>query len=733
MEQSILTEAELRSNIERFATYYSSQTNKGTFRTTGRNSLLNSGLGTRANSIWKMAEYIIATYEETPIDKSFDDYLQGWHSLSKNFRDQYLFLEVEPNKWNLYDWSGKLLNDTVPIETFFLTKEKERNQLLEKLGDSENVVAEEILSANSFRQFVKLVLLHLYKIDSFECFFDKLKKYTQSDIEYRWVVEGSNIYFRADNPAESGFWEDEFVIDGTSWYLNNGPKADGYTLFAAFINQFYPEFYAEKRGTQFFLYCAPKPYANKDSRQVIYYGAPGTGKSFEVKKITNKRAKKRTIRTTFHPDTDYSSFVGCFKPKMNGKDIEYRFVPQAFARAYVNAWKDLSKPFFLVIEEINRGNCAQIFGDIFQLLDREITGESSYAIQPDYDLQEYIKSELSEIPNIPFEIASGEDMSLPPNFYIYATMNTSDQSLFPIDSAFKRRWDMRYTAIKPGVTDHTLNIDGTLYSWNSFISKVNKKIYDLTKSEDKQLGFWFIKPDDDGFINWNLFVSKALFYIWNDVVKDYATMEKEDSPFSKKFAFSTFFDEHGNPMSDHVVSFLDTLGVEKKSSSHNYPSDSFDTELASEPESEYSSEEEIGDDLNAVASTQVKSTGSQYSYVLNGVEYSGIGKAIISIVNKLGENYTFDEIAESFNRIVHKTYKKEPAIKAQHPSELNPDENGRNRWYVNPFKDKNGKIFSLISLWPDSYFDRIKAWVNNYPELFPKGFAQIKNTTPTDE
>lgn len=96
MEPSILTESELKSNLERFATYYSSQTNKGTFRTTGRNSLLNSGLGTRANSIWKMAEYVIATFEELPSGKGLNDYLQGWHSLSKNFRDQYLFLEVEP-------------------------------------------------------------------------------------------------------------------------------------------------------------------------------------------------------------------------------------------------------------------------------------------------------------------------------------------------------------------------------------------------------------------------------------------------------------------------------------------------------------------------------------------------------------------------------------------------------------------------------------------------------------
>lgn len=504
--------------------------------------------------------------------------------------------EVEPNKWNLYDWSGKQLNDSVPIETFFLTKEKERNQLLEKLGDSETIVAEEILSANSFRQFVKAVLLHLYNIDNFECFFDKLKRYTQSDINYRWVTEGSNIYFRADSISESGFWESEFVVDGTSWYLNNAPKSEGFAVFASFINQYYPEFYAEKRGTQFFLYCAPRPYASKDSRQVIYYGAPGTGKSNEVKRITNEKAKKRTIRTTFHPDTDYSSFVGCYKPKMVGDRIEYRFVPQAFARAYVNAWKDLSKPYYLVIEEINRGNCAQIFGDIFQLLDREITGESTYSIQPDTDLQAYIQSELSEIPNIPFEIAHGDEMSLPANFYIYATMNTSDQSLFPIDSAFKRRWDMRYTAIKSGEKDHILIVNDIQFSWSSFIEKINKEIFRLTKSEDKQLGYWFIKPDDNGIINWELFVSKALFYIWNDVVKDYVVMENEKSPFNKRFAFTTFFNANGEAQAPHVVDFLETLEVKHKPASTNYLNylnnvdGSSDAEYVSEPANEYFSE-----------------------------------------------------------------------------------------------------------------------------------------------
>ncbi|MDE6083686.1 MAG: AAA family ATPase [Muribaculaceae bacterium] len=297
-----------------------------------------------------------------------------------------------------------------------------------------------------------------------------------------------------------------------------------------------------------------------EPRQVIYFGAPGTGKSHEVNKIVKD---KRHIRTTFHPDTDYSSFVGCYKPTMKDGKIEYAFRGQAFVNAYISAWKNTTSPFYLVIEEINRGNCAQIFGDIFQLLDRDLSGASTYEIVPDTDLKAYIAENLADVEGITDDIKNGDKMCLPSNLFIYATMNTSDQSLFPIDSAFKRRWDMRYTAIKPGEEEHVLAVNGFNYKWSSFIAKVNAKIWDLTKSEDKQLGYWFIKPNEKNILNWKLFVSKVIFYIWNDVVKDYATAEKEESPFGKKYAFSTFFDANGNAIKDHVVEYLDALEVEK--------------------------------------------------------------------------------------------------------------------------------------------------------------------------
>lgn len=307
------------------------------------------------------------------------------------------------------------------------------------------------------------------------------------------------------------------------------------------------------------------PYRDDNPRQMIYFGAPGTGKSHAVNTIVNREAPNRNVRTIFHPDTDYSSFVGCFKPTMRDGKIEYAFTPQAFVNAYIKAWRDISKPFYLIIEEINRGNCAQIFGDIFQLLDRNADGESSYSISPDSDLKAYIADKLSLQTNIPDEIRNGSEMRLPSNLFIYATMNTSDQSLFPIDSAFKRRWDWHYTAIGPTDSDPAISIDNQSYSWSSFIELVNKKIFDLTRSEDKQLGYWFIKPDINNQIGWKPFVSKVIFYIWNDVVKDYAPMESQDSPFGKNYAFTTFFDKNGDPQANHVVEFLDALGVKKHS------------------------------------------------------------------------------------------------------------------------------------------------------------------------
>ena len=282
-----------------------------------------------------------------------------------------------------------------------------------------------------------------------------------------------------------------------------------------------------------------KRLQNKQSAtmtQKIFFGAPGTGKSFKIDDPVNGYGLKnvgesRKFRTTFHPDYDYAQFVGAYKPKKEGEDITYSFVPQVFAKAYAAAWRlqlsdDANKNVFLVIEEINRGNCAQIFGDIFQLLDRDDSGASQYSIDADCDFAEWLDKEFKAA-NLwdayKKEVGGEGKLKLPPNLNILATMNTSDQSLFPMDSAFKRRFDWEYVPISfdgKDAANFQIDIDGTQYSWQKFVETVNEKILTLTESEDKQLGEFFIKPDNGNVISKDRFLGKVMFYLWNEICKD---------------------------------------------------------------------------------------------------------------------------------------------------------------------------------------------------------------------
>ena len=305
---------------------------------------------------------------------------------------------------------------------------------------------------------------------------------------------------------------------------------------------------------------------DKPSFQIIYYGAPGTGKSHRIKKLLKEMnvPKENIFRTTFHPDSDYSSFVGAYKPTMKpvdekyrnvvGKDeeIAYSFVPQTFIKAYIQAYKKPNENVYIIIEEINRGNCAQIFGDLFQLLDRDDNGVSEYPIKADSDLEMYLKGELKDYPD---GIKDGE-LWLPSNLYIWATMNTSDQSLFPIDSAFKRRWDWEYEPIKYMNTDWGIEVGGNLYSWTSFQKEVNNRIFEATNSEDKMLGDFFVKPNNN-VISEKLFINKVLFYLWNDVCKDGdGDIFKADD--NKDVKFSDLYDVNG---SNTLQSMMKNLGV----------------------------------------------------------------------------------------------------------------------------------------------------------------------------
>lgn len=455
--------------------------------------------------------------------------------------------------------------------------------------------------------------------------------------------------------------------------------------------------------------------------QQIYYGAPGTGKSKTIKDLTFGES---VIRTTFHPDSDYASFVGTYKPiteevdlrDCNGKKvidddtkevvkeerIAYKFIPQAFLEAYVKAWKKLgsSKKQYLIIEEINRGNCAQIFGDLFQLLDRNEYGFSDYPIVADKDMQKYLEKEFAgweitnkdEINQLYGEanmvnlIMKGERLVLPSNLYIWATMNTSDQSLFPIDSAFKRRWDWKYVPIREGRDKETnaplnwyINTGDKQYNWWSFISKVNELIGSLTNSEDKKLGYFFCKAKD-GEIDADLFVSKVIFYLWNDVFKDYGFDDKDfQDEEGKILSFDRFYeDKNGKTNVDiaNVELFLENLGVEKASFNKKEEDDDVDDEDSIEEESSNSTTE--------------KRSRDNSHYTINGrgnYKKGPLALAVLQNYTNSNPSKTVKEIMEDWTPVV--------VVNVPHMLETQEEYNTR----ISNSKDKSNRSRANIVKW----------------------------------
>lgn len=390
------------------------------------------------------------------------------------------------------------------------------------------------------------------------------------------------------------------------------------------------------------------------SLQIIYFGAPGSGKSHKVAEDLAGIGRANIFRTTFHPDYDYASFVGCYKPivsspsrqelsfeelkshiqeevdknpeytmgkftikyyrsiqkllnpqqkelraeiqkclqrSTNGETlaptmnqaialgeylekeglwrddstITYAFTPQVFTNAYVRAWEHPNEKVYLVIEEINRGNCAQIFGDLFQLLDRKNDGTSCYYIRADKDLADYLQHALSGDAKRGIEEGN---LCLPSNLHIIATMNTSDQSLFPMDSAFKRRWDWEYIPInysdKVKSGQFMITINGKNYKWVTFLEAVNKRILGVTHSEDKQMGNFFIKSS----IEEKEFKSKVMSYLWHEVCKDeYGTQGnffrsyEEGKNEVKEFSFNELYAENSHQLLQNFMSYLEVPAI----------------------------------------------------------------------------------------------------------------------------------------------------------------------------
>ena len=284
---------------------------------------------------------------------------------------------------------------------------------------------------------------------------------------------------------------------------------------------------------------------------LIFFGPPGTGKSFQLQQIVSSHLRAsddRVYRVTFHPEFSYFDFVGTYKPRvgwMNSTNVftdadnrehksreprvYYAFDPGPFSRALVQALKGPNDAVVVVVEEINRGNCAAIFGDVFQLLDRtgddkasEDRGRSEYPIVPSAEWAGWLEEQLKGVQS---PCWSAGRLRLPGNLYLYATMNTSDQSLFPMDTAFRRRWGLQYVgvettaAVKTRVRLHSNDREGV--AWVDFARVLNDAIVEHTRSDDKQMGPWFVqRAPGDAYVAAVQFRSKVLFYLWAEVFRD---------------------------------------------------------------------------------------------------------------------------------------------------------------------------------------------------------------------
>lgn len=291
-----------------------------------------------------------------------------------------------------------------------------------------------------------------------------------------------------------------------------------------------------------------------EPRNLIYFGAPGTGKSHSLNKLADEHFDKaHTRRVTFHPDYSYASFVGCYKPAMRWpkqKDdeslsenmgrpyVSYEFVPGPLVKSYVEAMTHRDENFLLIVEEINRTNPAATFGDVFQLLDRSGDGESEYDVDVSVDLGEFLWKEFCDAFGCADEapgLYSHEEnvahrvnaMRLPSNLYIWATMNSADQGVFPMDTAFKRRWEFRYMGIDEGEGKYAgkvvrIGAKREPVEWNALRHAINGLLKGKARvNEDKLLGPFFLKEstldDDEAFDE--AFKSKVLLYLYEDAAK----------------------------------------------------------------------------------------------------------------------------------------------------------------------------------------------------------------------
>lgn len=336
---------------------------------------------------------------------------------------------------------------------------------------------------------------------------------------------------RKDPHGNSRYYADKYPIGDAEYFVSSEWRPDREDARTSFIDWIFSLMQKIKFSTG---------YQSAFARNRILFGAPGTGKSFTLnhEKDALLTDGGEYERVTFHPDYSYANFVGTYKPvphkDSEGKDaITYSYVPGPFMRTYVKALQnsktDTPKPFLLIIEEINRANVAAVFGDVFQLLDRGDNEVSEYPIQATEDIKKYL-AKPDVLGGSPEDYA---EIRIPDNMFIWATMNSADQGVFPMDTAFKRRWDFTYL----GIDDSETGIIGKkvilgqgeyrrIVEWNELRKAINAELISYKVNEDKLMGPYFISkknlPDGEMFDSAafsRIFKNKVLMYLFDDAAK----------------------------------------------------------------------------------------------------------------------------------------------------------------------------------------------------------------------
>lgn len=364
---------------------------------------------------------------------------------------------------------------------------------------------------------------------------------------------------RKDDSGNSRYYSEKYMIEDKEYFVSSEWRPDREDARKPLIDWIFAMMQKIKFSTV---------YQSDYSRNRILFGAPGTGKSFTLNHEKDMLLTDggEYERVTFHPDYSYANFVGTYKPvpckDSDGKDvITYSYVPGPFMRIYVKALKnsrtDSPKPFLLLIEEINRANVAAVFGDVFQLLDRSDNEVSEYPIQASEDIKKYLADELGGKPEDYAEIR------IPDNMFIWATMNSADQGVFPMDTAFKRRWDFTYL----GIDDSEYKIAGKkvvlgkgeyrrVIEWNALRKAINNELLTYKVNEDKLMGPFFISRNNlsesdtiDPTLFTRVFKNKVIMYLFDDAAKQ------------KRITLFGGCDEKSKNQYSKICSEFDTKGV----------------------------------------------------------------------------------------------------------------------------------------------------------------------------